>query len=57
MANPSIVSAEIGDSESLCAFLSLPEIDQLFVKPLSQRDITIGERVERYFQSGFWGSQ
>lgn len=42
------------DLEKLIQFLMNPEIDQAFVKPLSERDITIAERVHLKFKNGCW---
>lgn len=54
---PREISYQIVDSssaEGIIAFLSQSVIDQLFVSPLSQRDITIEERVHRGMKSGVW---
>lgn len=41
-------------AEGIIAFLSQSVIDQQFVAPLSQRDMTIEERVHRGLKSGVW---
>jgi N-acetylglutamate synthase-like GNAT family acetyltransferase len=43
-----------GDLQDLVNFLQKPEIDQAFVRPLSQRDVSINARVHTTFQKGFW---
>ena len=43
-----------GDLQDLVNFLQKPEIDQAFVRPLSQRDVSIDARVHTTFQKGFW---
>ncbi len=47
-------TAEEKDLEKLIKFLSLSVIDKSFVKPLSQRDISISERVKRKYINGLW---
>jgi len=42
------------DLYQLVNFLSLPEIDLSFVKPLSQRDLSIEERVRLKYEHGLW---
>lgn len=42
------------DLLDLVDFLSQPEIDQAFVKPLSQRNISIKDRVAHTHEIGFW---
>jgi N-acetylglutamate synthase-like GNAT family acetyltransferase len=39
---------------SIIDFLSTPEIDQSFVRPLSKRSLSIPERVHSKFSQGFW---
>ncbi len=46
--------AEKEDLEDLTKFLSIPEIDNAFVKPLSVRNTTISERVHSKYTSGYW---
>ena len=46
--------AEKSDLYSLVSFLSLPEIDLSFVKPLSKRDLSIEERVQMKYEHGLW---
>lgn len=43
-----------GEADALVRFLSDPLIDQSFVPPLSERTITIDERVTSKMQTGFW---
>jgi len=49
-----ISCATEGDIPRIISFLSRPEIDQAFVRPLSNRGISIKERVENKFPNGFW---
>ena len=42
------------DLDNLVAFLEDPSIDGTFVKPLSDRPITIRERVYKKFKDGYW---
>lgn len=42
------------DMKAIREFLSIPEIDQSFVKPLSERNITIDQRVRMYYHNGVW---
>ncbi len=42
------------DLYQLVDFLSLPEIDMSFVKPLSQRNLSIEERVKIKYENGLW---
>lgn len=49
-----VLVAEAEQMEALVQFLSHPEIDNAFSKPLSQRAISITERVYGKFASGFW---
>ena len=46
--------AEKDDLYQLIRFLSLPEIDLSFVKPLSQRTLSIEERVQKKYEHGLW---
>ena len=46
--------ATSGDLQDLVNFLQKPQIDQAFVRPLSQRDVSIDARVHSTFQKGFW---
>ena len=46
--------AEKEDLGELVGFLSLAEINNSFVKSLSQREITIEERVKRKYGAGVW---
>jgi|SRR3989344_5501044 len=47
-------TAEKDDLYQLTSFLSLPEIDMFFVKPLSQRSLSIEERVRKKYEHGLW---
>jgi len=38
----------------LIQFLQQPKIDHAFIRPLSERDVSIRDRVYRIYQSGFW---
>ena len=42
------------DLEELAEFLEQPSIDSTFVKPLSQRNISIKDRVYKKHESGYW---
>ena len=42
------------DLDELVKFLSMPEIDKSFVKPLSERTNTIEERVRTKYDLGLW---
>lgn len=42
------------DLEKLVEFLTMPEIDNSFVKPLSQRGIDVRERVYKKYDNGQW---
>ena len=46
--------AHRGDLDAILRFLETPEIDRTFVRPLSERDISISERVATKFDNGFW---
>ncbi len=46
--------AEWIELRKIISFLSLSEIDQSFVKPLSERDISIRERVRQKYDIGEW---
>ena len=46
--------AEAHDLQGLVSFLASREIDNSFKKPLSERDISIPDRVRRYYDHGFW---
>lgn len=46
--------AEKEDLEELIKFIEKPEIDNLFITPLSSRNITIEERVHSKFNQGVW---
>jgi hypothetical protein len=35
-------------------FLKTPGVDNSFVKPLSQRDLSITQRVDKYYREGTW---
>ncbi|MBN2087033.1 GNAT family N-acetyltransferase [Candidatus Peregrinibacteria bacterium] len=50
----SISIAEEKDLENLIIYLSQKEVDNAFVKPLSERPISIRDRVFRDFKEGFW---
>jgi RimJ/RimL family protein N-acetyltransferase len=54
MSEPGIRVANTEDQSGLVGFLSRPEIDNMFVAPLSQRAVTIPERVKSKFGTGFW---
>lgn len=49
-----LVLATEKDLQSIVNFLSTPEIDQAFVRPLSQRNTSIPDRVRTKFKDGFW---
>ena len=42
------------DLEKIVEFLSKPVIDNMFLKPLSERDISIRERVQKKYEQGIW---
>lgn len=42
------------DLSDLISFLSSSEIDLTFVKPLSQRDLSIDDRVQLKYEHGLW---
>jgi len=46
--------ADLQDLPELVAYLSCPDIDHSFKKPLSEREIAIAERVKHYYEHGFW---
>ena len=46
--------AEQDDLYKLVKFLSSPEIDLSFVRPLSQRNLSIEERVQKKYKNGLW---
>lgn len=46
--------AEKDDLSQIINFLSSPEIDLSFVKPLSQRNLSIEERVRVKYENGLW---
>ncbi|HIH66276.1 MAG TPA: GNAT family N-acetyltransferase [Nanoarchaeota archaeon] len=48
------IIANEGDLEKLTGFLSRPEIDLAFIKPLSSRAISIAERVYSKYKAGLW---
>ena len=49
-----VVIATEGSLPNLVHFLRRPEIDRAFVRPLSQRNVSIKERVRSTYQRGFW---
>lgn len=49
-----IRSISESDIRDLTDFLSLPEIDSAFKKPLSQRPVSIGDRVRKNHETGTW---
>lgn len=53
-ASISIHEARSEDLPAIVAFLSRPEIDRSFCKPLSQRDISIAQRVRLKDRQGVW---
>lgn len=54
MENFKIKVAIESDLENLIKFLKKPEIDELFVSPLSQRKISIEKRVYSKYNEGLW---
>lgn len=53
MDDVNIQIATKDDLNDLIKYLSLDIIDNSFVKPLSQRNISIYDRVYKYFNNGF----
>ncbi len=49
-----VVLATEDDISRIISFLSNPEIDQAFVRPLSNRNTSIEERVRGGLSNGFW---
>lgn len=54
LLNIKLKVAEKKDLGNIVKFLSEPDIDNSFIKPLSERDITITDRVVRKYINGVW---
>lgn len=54
MTEPGIKLAQENDLEELISFLKLPVIDNMFVRPLSQRSISVEKRVREKYEKGKW---
>lgn len=52
--NMEVNIANKNDTEKLVGFLTEPQIDQSFQKPLSMRSISIRDRVQQVFSNGHW---